>query len=73
MRRHWKSIVISVVILSISAFIGNLLRGVQISIETYRNFAGHPLFIIISIIPFIGCLVFGFIIARKYYEQKEVK
>lgn len=72
MKKYRRFIIQSIIILGLSAAAGYFLRGIQISQETYQSFAGNPVFIIVSVLPFIGCLVFGFIIGKKYYNQ-EVK
>lgn len=72
LKKYRRFIIQSIVILGLSAAVGYFLKGITFTFEQYKSFAGHPVFIIVSILPLIGCLVFGFIIARKYYNQ-EVK
>lgn len=70
LKKYWKNIVLSAAILSVSALVGNYLRGIELSMETYRSIASNPIFIAISVFPLIGCLALGFVIARNNYDKE---
>ena len=69
MLKKYKFILLSILIIGAGGFAGYLLKGIDITQETYETFAGHPLFIAVSVLPVIGCIVFGFIIGKKYYSE----
>ena len=69
MLKKYKFILLSILITGAGGIVGYLLKGINITQETYETFAGHPLFISVSILPLIGCIVFGFIIGKKYYSE----
>lgn len=68
LKKH-KTLLLSIIIIGVSGIVGFLLKQIDISIEWYKELSANPVFITVSVLPFVGCVVFGIILGKKYYKE----